>query len=337
MSIRTLSIDHFLACDFPLLDVRSPGEFDQGHIPTARNLPLFSNPERAKVGICYKQNGREAAVELGLQFVAPKMLEWVQQSKLFAPLRQVRLHCWRGGMRSGSMGFLLDTAGFEVILLEGGYKVFRRWVREVLSQSRPLTIVAGMTGTGKTDVLQALAQQGEQILDLEALANHRGSSYGHLGLPPQPTTEQFENTIAMEWVQFRSDRPVWIEAESKQVGTCRIPPELFTQMEQATVWELHRSLSERIESLVNLYGEAGEIALLEATERIRKRLGNQKTEAIKTAIRAGNLCLAIEMVLSYYDKTYHYDLERRSILRKTLDITGLDVHQVADRLRLGIE
>jgi tRNA 2-selenouridine synthase len=230
------------------------------------------------------------------------------------------------------MAFLLKTAGFQVWLLPGGYKRFRRWVREMLALPRRLLIVGGMTGTGKTEVLQALALRGEQVLDLEGIAHHRGSSYGHLNLShlrPQPTTEQFENTIALQWFQFQADRPVWIEAESKQVGTCRVPPELFQQMERAPIFELQRSPQERIQYLVDLYGTAGTEALLEATDRIRKRLGPEKTNRVKQAIEQGDLPTAIEGVLSYYDQTYRYDLNRRAVPRFPLEVTGSDGDAVA--------
>ncbi|MEY2976979.1 MAG: hypothetical protein RLZZ435_1118 [Cyanobacteriota bacterium] len=333
MSWNILEIDQFLNCDRPLLDVRSPGEFAQGHIPGAINLPLFTNAERAEVGTCYKHRGRDAAVELGLALVGTKLLEFVQLAKTQAPQRRVRLHCWRGGMRSESMAFLLNTAGFEVSLLRGGYKRFRRWVRDTLTFFRPIVIVGGMTGTGKTEALQALALRGEQILDLEGIAHHRGSSYGHLNLPPQPTTEQFENTIAWQWFQFQADRPVWIEAESKQVGTCRIPAELFQQMEQAPILELQRSLGERIQALLDLYGTAATPDLLKATDRIRKRLGFEKTVQIKGSIEQGHLAKAIEGILRYYDRTYTYDLERRSVSRIALEVSGQCGERVAQQLQ----
>lgn len=332
-----LDREEFLSSDRPLLDVRSPGEFAQGHIPGAINLPLFSNAERSQVGICYKHQGREAAVELGLALVGSKLVEFVQVAKTQAPDRQVLLHCWRGGMRSESMAFLLRTAGFQVDLLQGGYKGFRRWVRDILTVPRPIVMVGGMTGTGKTEALQGLARRGEQVLDLEGIAQHRGSSYGHLNLPPQPTTEQFENTIAVRWMQFQSDRPVWIEAESKQVGTCRIPPELFQQMERAPILELQRSLAERVHALRDLYGTADTEALLEATHRIRKRLGLEKTDRVKRAIEQGDLPTAIEGVLSYYDYTYRYDLQRRSVPRFPVEVTAKDRETIVSELQQKVK
>jgi tRNA 2-selenouridine synthase len=331
---RQSSIEQFLQDPLPVLDVRSPSEFDQGHIPGASNLPLFSNAERAAVGTCYKQQGREAAVDLGLQLVGPKLSELVAQARAIAPDRHVRLHCWRGGLRSSSVAWLLETAGFQVDVLNGGYKAFRRWVRRALAQPRPLLwVLGGMTGTGKTETLLALGDLGESIIDLEGLANHRGSSYGNLGLPPQPSTEHYENLLAMHWSALPGDRPVWIEAESFRVGTCRIPQELFRQMELAPVLELQRPLAERVAYLEALYGLAESASLIAATERIRKRLGGQRTQAAVDAIRAGDLKPAIETVLDYYDRTYRYDLDRRSVVRVPVEVTGRTPQQAAEELQ----
>ena len=303
----------FLAAPGILLDVRSPAEHTQGHIFSASGFPLFTDAERAEVGTCYKQQGRDAAVELGLAIVGPKLAQFVATAKALVPDRVVRLYCWRGGMRSGSMAWLLETAGFDVMLLEGGYKAFRHWVRSTLAIPKPILTLGGMTGTGKTAILNALADRGEQILDLEALANHRGSSYGSLGLPPQPSTEQFENLIAAAWASFDPQRPVWIEAESRQVGTCRVPAELFVPMMAAPVLQVERSRAERIALLLKDYGTADPDHLVAATERLRKRLGSDRTQEAVTFIRQGNLAAAIELVLDYYDKTYVYDLKRRDV------------------------
>ncbi|MEO0410134.1 MAG: tRNA 2-selenouridine(34) synthase MnmH, partial [Cyanobacteria bacterium P01_A01_bin.135] len=330
-----ISTPDFLQRPGPILDVRSPGEYAQGHLPGARSLPLFTDEERAEVGTCYKRQGRDAAVELGLALVGPKLVTFAQQAKAWAgeaeSCGQVRVHCWRGGMRSSSMAWLLETAGLSPVVLKGGYKAFRRWVRHSLSQQKPILTLGGMTGTGKTQVLTALAKQGEQVLDLEGLAHHRGSSYGSLGLPPQPTTEQFENRIAACWSSFTPQRPVWIEAESSRVGACRVPDELFTQMMQAPVVQITRSPAERIQLLTAEYGQADPEALIAATQRIRKRLGGQRTQEAIAAIEQGDLATAIGLVLFYYDKTYRYDLEQRQPPLHTLEVTGLDAQQAAQR------
>ncbi|MEM9165119.1 MAG: tRNA 2-selenouridine(34) synthase MnmH [Cyanobacteria bacterium P01_F01_bin.4] len=329
---KALTIEAFFNAPGVILDVRSPGEYEQGHLPGAVSLPLFSNQERAEVGTCYKQQGHDAAVELGLELVGPKMGSFVRQAKTLAPDQRVRVHCWRGGMRSGSMGWLLETAGFEVVILTGGYKAFRHWVRQMLAIPKLIIVLGGMTGTAKTNILHALTDYGQQVLDLEGLANHRGSSYGALGLPPQPSTEQFENLIAAQWQTFNPAQPVWIEAESHRVGTCCVPDELMQQMEQAHTLEITRPVSERLDLLVEIYGQADTTALVEATERVRKRLGGQRTQAAVEHIRGGNLRAAVEIVLTYYDRTYRYDLERRNLTIPQVEVTGLDADQCARHL-----
>jgi tRNA 2-selenouridine synthase len=315
-----------------MLDVRSPGEYDQGHIPAAINYPLFTNEERAQVGICYKQQGRDAAVELGFDLLGPKLGDLVRQAKAIAPDRVLRVHCWRGGMRSGGVAWGLQMAGFQVTTLEGGYKSFRRWARQIFSVPRQIIVLGGMTGTGKTPILHALADLGEQVLDLEGLANHRGSSFGSLDMPPQPSTEQFENLIGDRLSQLDPHRPVWIEAESKRVGTCRVPPELFQQMEAAPTLEVVRPLAERLDILVQVYGETSREGLIAATERIRKRLGGQRTQTAVELIRQNHPHEVCKIVLDYYDRTYRYDLERRQQVIPQIDITGQDPEAAAKLL-----
>jgi tRNA 2-selenouridine synthase len=329
-----LSADQFLANSNTamLLDTRSPGEYAAGHIPGAISFPLFTDDERAKVGICFKHSGQEAAIELGLDLVGPKLVSFVRQAKELVPDRLVRLHCWRGGMRSSSMAWLLETAGFQVQLLEGGYKTFRRWVRSTLATPKQILTLGGMTGTGKTTVLETLAAKGQQVLDLEHWASHRGSSYGALGLPPQPTQEQFDNCLGIAWAKLSADRPVWIEAESRRVGLCAVPDELFGPMMAAPIWQIERSRSERLDILTPIYGVLPTADLVAATQRIARKLGGEKTNRAIVQIEAGNLRPAIDLVLDYYDKCYQYDLDRRGVVVHPVEAIGLSDIQVADRL-----
>ena len=334
---QLLSITDFWQASGPILDVRSPGEYTQGHLPQAVSLPLFSDQERAQVGTCYKRQGKETAIELGLELVGPKMAGLVRQAKTLAPDRQVRVHCWRGGMRSGSVGWLLETSGLDVTLLAGGYKAFRQWVRATLATPRPMIVVGGMTGTGKTDILYALKDLGEQVLDLEGLANHRGSSYGALMLPPQPSTEQFENLIAEQWIRFEPQRPVWVEAESRRVGTCCVPVEIVTQMEAAPTLEVMRSEAERLEILVDVYGQAQTDELVAATERLQKRLGGLRTQQAIEHIKTGELAAATAIILTYYDRTYRHDLVRRGKQIPQVDVSGMSALQAAKWLRCQVD
>ena len=312
--------------------MRSPSEYEHGHIPGAIQFPLFNDEERAQVGTCYKEQGRDAAVELGFDIAGPKCGHFVRSAKALAPDRRLRVHCWRGGMRSGGIGWILEMAGFNVKVLDGGYKAYRRWTKGILAEPRPLIVLGGMTGTSKTQILHELAALGEPVLDLEALANHRGSSFGALMLPPQPSTEHYENLIAEQCIQLGTDRPIWVEAESRRVGTCRIPDELFLQMEAAPTLEVLRSLDERLDLLVDIYGEADTEQLIQATTRIRKRLGGQRTQAAVTAIEQGDLRTACKIILDYYDRTYRYDLERRNKTIPEVDLVGLSPADSARKL-----
>jgi tRNA 2-selenouridine synthase len=327
-----LTMPEFLHQSEVILDVRSPAEYRQAHLPGAISFPLFSDDERAKVGICYKHEGRDAAVELGFAIAGPKFAGFIEQAKHLAPQKQVRMYCWRGGMRSGAVAWVLEMAGFQVQLLVGGYKAFRRWALAQLEEPRTIFILGGMTGTGKTEVLHALAERGEQILDLEDLANHRGSSYGGLGMPPQPTQEQFENLVAMQWATLDPQRPVWIEAESKRVGIARIPEPIYQQMERSPVLELHRTHQERLDFLVKTYGVLDLDDLITATQRIRKRLGGLRTQQAVELLKERKFAEAFDLVLAYYDKTYRYDLERRDVPRFTVDAAGCDPQSSALRL-----
>ena len=236
-------------------------------------------------------------------------------------------------MRSGAVAWALGLAGFQVTTLAGGYKTYRRWVRDCLAQPRRVVVLGGMTGTAKTDILLAMAAQGQQVIDLEGLAHHRGSSYGSLDMPPQPSTEQFENLLAQQWAALRPERPLWLEAESRRIGTCRIPDEVFQQMEAAPTVEIVRAVAERVAVLVEIYGDSDPAAAIAATERIRKRLGGQRTQAAIAHIRAGDRHAACELLLDYYDRTYRYDLARREKQIPQIDVTGCDPAAAAERLQ----
>ncbi len=337
LPVSPVSIDEFLKASGPLLDVRSPSEYAQGHIPGAISFPLFSDQERAQVGTCYKQQGRNQAVELGFEIAGPKFADFIRQAKAISPDNKVRIHCWRGGMRSGAIAWVLNLAGFDTLTLQGGYKAFRQWVRRTVAIPKNIVLLGGMTGTAKTDILHALAQKGEQVLDLEGYASHRGSSFGAVCLPPQPSTEQFENLVASAWHRFDPQRPIWIEAESRRIGPCRIPPELFEQMEAAFALEITRPITERLALLVDIYGQADPDELIAATERIRKRLGGKRTQDAVALIQSGDLTTAFAILLTYYDRTYRYGLEQRERVVPEIDVSGLSAEQAAERLRISLQ
>jgi tRNA 2-selenouridine synthase len=303
----------FQALPYPILDVRAPIEFAQGHVPGALNLPLFTDEERARIGTTYKQVSQERAVHLGLEFFGPKMSAMVKQAQRLAQGKEVRLHCWRGGMRSGAVLWLLELAGFKVHLLDKGYKDYRRAVLASFDTPRDWRVLGGLTGSGKTDVLHQLAAppHNQLVLDLEGLAHHKGSAFGAIGQPAQPTQEQFENNLAAVLAELPTDAPIWVEDESRQIGRLTIPPALFAQLRTASRWVLEVPRAARVAKLAAEYGAEAPVELAAAIERLQKRLGGLATQQALDAVEAGNFPLMVELVLDYYDKTYTYGLAQR--------------------------
>lgn len=295
-----------------VIDVRSPAEYEHAHIPGAINVPLFNNEERAEVGTCYKKLGRDEAVRLGLKLIGPKLADFVEQADQIAPNRDVLVHCWRGGMRSGSFAWLLRTAGFQVRTLEGGYKAYRNHVLMAFEQPQNIVIVGGHTGSGKTDILKELATLGEQVIDLEAIAHHKGSSYGAIGQAPQPSSEHFENLLYHPWSQLDPTRRLWLEDESRHIGTCFIPLGIWQQMREASeIIFVDVPKDIRIQRLVREYAGFGQEVLQQATERIKKRLGGQHYKAAIEALGLGDYAAVADISLNYYDKAYLYGIAQR--------------------------
>ncbi len=329
-----LKIDDFLEGHGALLDVRTPSEFERGHIPGARNLPLFTDAERAEVGTLYKQHGRQRAMQRGLARVGPRLAALADQliaARSAAPHHPLRLHCWRGGLRSGSVAWLASTLDLPVVVLDGGYKAYRRWVLALMDRPWPLRLLGGRTGTGKTALLLALAARGVAVVDLEGLAHHRGSSFGGLGLPPQPSVEQFENRLAAALRRFATATELWLEAESAQVGRCRIPGGLWRRMTEAPVLEVRRPLQERLRHLVEIYGAQDPAALREATLRISKRLGPQRTAVAVEAIAQGQMERACAQMLDYYDRCYDRETAAHAE-RDAVELGELSAEDAADQL-----
>ena len=321
-----MKIEEFLSHAVPLLDVRSPAEFLQGHIPGAHSFPLFSDLERAEVGTLYKKAGKDAAVKLGLHMVGPKLASFVEQAEtLCCSKRAFQLYCWRGGMRSHSLAWLLQTAGFSCHVLTGGYKAFRHWTLDQFQKPYRLMVLGGLTGSGKTDLLHKLRQQNEQVIDLEALAQHRGSSFVHLGCPPQPSSEHFENTLAWQLSQLDLRLPIWIEDESRQIGTCHLPLALWTQMSGAVFMWIHSPIEDRVKRLLGSYGEYAPQAIIASVERLVRKLGAVRTQQVVHAIQNRAMESAVAMVLEYYDQTYTFACQRRKRPRLECHHTGTDL------------
>jgi len=312
--LKRLSASDFLemAQSAPVVDVRSPSEYRQGHIPGAVNLPLFSDEERAVVGTAFTRTGFDNAFYAGLDFTGPKLSFLVKEARRISAGRKLLVYCWRGGMRSGAMAWLFDFSGIETMVLEGGYKAYRRYIRESFSYGPEIILIGGMTGSGKTELLKHLADSGEQVIDLEALANHKGSAFGGLGELEQPSTEHFENMLAARWLSFVPDKPVWVEDESKNIGRVILPDTFIQRMGNAQVYCLEVTLESRLQRIANDYGTFDKNLLEERINKISKRLGGDKAKLAISHLRSGDLVEATRVILEYYDKAYLYDLSKKN-------------------------
>ena len=298
---------------YPIVDVRTAKEYNYGHIPGAVNIPLFTDEERAEVGTAYKKQGKQKAMLIGLEKVGPKMRIIAEQALEIAKDGKLLVHCWRGGMRSESMAWLFERVGIECQLLRGGYKAYRRYAKNELSSKANLIILSGSTGSGKTDVLKELQNLGEQIIDLEGIAHHKGSAFGAIGEKKQHSTEQFENNLHLAFSKLDLKKQIWVEDESKSIGKNFIPDEFFKQMRKAPVLKINIPKQERIKRLVKDYTFVDKEILIYHLNRIKKRLGPKETQMAIESVEKGEMAIAVDISLSFYDKAYAYGLSKRNI------------------------
>ncbi|MBK7970101.1 MAG: tRNA 2-selenouridine(34) synthase MnmH [Bacteroidetes bacterium] len=306
-----------------ILDTRSEAEYEHAHIPGSVNLPLLNNEERVVVGTLYKQEGREAAIDKGFEIVKPKSQLILERALQMAPEKELMLYCWRGGMRSNLMSSFLEINGFHTNILEGGYKAFRNWVIGINSTPRNVLVLGGGTGSGKTVVLKQLGTLGEQVLDLEELASHRGSAFGALGLPPQPSNEQFENLIAMQWSRFTNQKPIWIENESRSVGSCILPENIYSLIRTSTLIAIDIGIERRKQHILEEYGCYPAEQLIAMARKIEKRMGPQHLKSSIEFFQKGDINSCLDLVLEYYDKMYvHGNAKRAPDSIHTIDLTS---------------
>jgi tRNA 2-selenouridine synthase len=326
MAEVTLTLDNFwtLREQLPLVDARSEGEFAQSHILGAINIPILNNAERIQVGTLYKQAGPEKATLKGFELVGPRFHLIQREALRNFPNKKVMLYCWRGGMRSQILSWLLTQVGFEVYRLAGGYKTYRTFTFNEVRKPYPLLVLGGKTGAAKTVLLQKLKERGEQVVDLEGLANHKGSSFGAIGLPGQPTVEQFENLLAEQLRKIQPDRAIWVENESRRIGRIILPDPFFLQMTQSPRIEIEKTDTERIAHIAREYAGLDQVELTDAVLRLQKRLGGDRTNQAVEAIQANQPEIWIPILLQYYDKTYSYDLARHEVSKTIhLNLEGL--------------
>lgn len=348
VAIERLTIKDFLnkSKNRVLLDVRSPGEYNHAHIPSATSFPLFTDEERKVVGTTYKQKSREDAIKIGLDFFGPKMRKMVEEAESLVQSLEVKssnagnnaqaskevfVYCWRGGMRSAGIAWLLDLYGFKVYTLAGGYKAFRNYVLQTFQKPFQFKILGGYTGSGKTEVLNELEKNGETIIDLEKIASHKGSAFGSFRMPPQPKQEMFENLLAVELnakneqkdsfdlsLPFRGAGGIWLEDEAQRIGDLNLPNALWDNMRISPIFFLEIPFEERLNHIVAEYGECEKEKLIDSTKRISQRLGGLDTKNTIEFLENGEIKEAFRILLRYYDKRYSKGLHNRENISSLL-------------------
>ncbi|MBC7827477.1 MAG: tRNA 2-selenouridine(34) synthase MnmH [Chitinophagaceae bacterium] len=374
MPIEKIHIEQFteLADLCPVLDVRSPSEYNHAHIPGAFSLPLFTDEERKIVGTTYKQKSREAAIKTGLDLFGPKMRKMLEEAEAMVSnwksavsdsrtvdkiensqqldnrslptvrssltAKCVLVHCWRGGMRSAGVAWLLDLYGFKVYTLIGGYKAYRNHVLQTFNKSYNFNILGGYTGSGKTIVLKELEKSGEQMIDLEALASHKGSAFGAIAQPAQPSQEMFENLLGYElrkksavFANNASPGSIWLEDESQRIGLINAPQSFWEKMRRSPVYFMEIPFEKRLIYVVDCYGKLDKEKMVNAIIRIRKRLGGLETKTAINFLLENNIEECFRILLKYYDKYYLKGLNGREDLHTLINtIVCEDICAVAN-------
>jgi len=328
--MQRVAIDAFidLIPQLPVLDVRSPAEYKQAHIPGAYSLPLFTDEERKIVGTLYKQESREKAIKAGLDFFGVKMRPMVEAAEAILAKhygdtntdKRILVHCWRGGMRSAAVSWLLDLYGFKVMTLTGGYKGYRNWVFEQFQQSYTFHILGGYTGSGKTPTLHCMSARGLPTIDLEALARHKGSAFGGFD-HEQPRQEMFENLLANALYTTTKNNPgaaIWLEDESQRIGDLNLPGVIWEAMHDSKIYFLDIPFEQRLEHIVAGYAVYEKERLIDSIIRIRKRLGGLDTKNAIACLMDNDYTGSFAILLRYYDKFYTKSLHNRARLHELL-------------------
>ncbi len=330
-----ISLTDFLSLrqSLPVIDVRSEGEYAEGHISRALNIPLLTNAERTVVGTAYKQSGQREAIQEGFRLVGPRLNDMVLEAESVAIGKETLVYCWRGGMRSSNFASFIGMAGIRSHLLDGGYKTYRQSALEAFRKPLNLKSITGCTGSGKSDLLRELARKGEQVIDLEAMASHKGSAFGGLLQPPQPTTEQFQNDLYECLLSLDPQRPIWVEDESIAIGKIFLPHDFWVQLNTSPMIRIDVPKETRVLRLANEYGAADRTEFLAIMTKVSKKLGGQHFKAAAEKLQEGDMPGVIDILLTYYDKAYLNSMEKRiGQQRRSIPWDGKDLGSLALQL-----
>lgn len=339
MKSKSLPIFNFLkeSVGHIIIDVRAPIEFKKGHIANAINVPLFEDIERAEIGTLYKQQGKDIAVTRGLEIVSPKLVPFVNQVKKLSSSKKIFVYCFRGGMRSNSFAWLMNTSGLDATILEGGYKNYRNHVLNYFEREKKLVVLGGMTGSGKTDILKNIKHDNFQIIDLEALANHKGSAFGSINEEKQNPQQVFENNLFYALNLLDEDKHILVEDESQSIGFNKIPRGFWLQMKKAPIIKLEVPFELRVQKLVQDYTTTNIEALKICIKKIEQNLGTQNANLCLNYLDENNLTEVARLTLKYYDKAYSFTYNKKTsqqIIPLVLDTMNIEENTLKLKMAL---
>ena len=291
------------------IDTRTPKEFKEDHLPNAVNIPILSNEERAVVGTLYKQVSKETAIEKGIEFFSEKMPHFMKEISKYKD-KTLIIHCWRGGMRSRTVTALLESLNYNVFQLEGGYKAYRAFLREKIENynlKARIVLLCGMTGTGKTELLQ----QFKNSVDLEGLAQHRGSLYGGIGLNPV-NQKRFENLLWQKLETLKNEKYIIVEGESKRIGNCIIPAFFWKSMKKGIIVEVKRTIEKRANAIIKEYlkNTKNIEEIKKVTMSLQRNISKKDKENVVKLLDKKQYQQAVIILLEkYYDILYTHTLK----------------------------
>lgn len=341
MTVKEINVGDFLynSKNKLIIDVRAPIEFFKGHLPYAVNIPLFEDTERAEIGTLYKQQGKDTAVNRGLEIVSPKMTLFVDKVKKLSKDKKVYVYCFRGGMRSNSFAWLMNTSGLDACIMKGGYKAFRNYVLVDFEKERKIVLVGGKTGSGKTDILKKLNDLKVQTIDLEKIANHKGSAFGSINERKQDPQQVFEHEVFHQLSELNPDEFVLLEDEAQSIGYNKLPHGLWRQMEKSTIIKMEIPFELRVQKLVEDYSTVDIEALKKCVIKISQQLGSLNTKLCLQYLDEGNLHDVARLSLIYYDRAYEFSYQKKKqpivhLTSDTIDAktNALKVKQIIDTL-----
>lgn len=331
VSMPTISITDALKEEAIYIDVRSPGEYTEFHIPDAVNIPLFSNEERAQIGTIYKQIGQESAIQLGVQIFSKKLPDFYKVFKRIQSEnkhKKIIVYCWRGGMRSGTVVSFLGAIKVPLIQLEGGIRSYRKLIQAELESfakiKKPYIVLEGNTGTHKTDILLALQEENYPVIDLEGLAGHRGSTFGGIGLQPK-TQKQFERDLWLRLSELKDAQYYLIEAESKRVGRIIIPDFILEGKDKGTRIHIDSPIESRIKAICETYRFADyHEEFVKAVEIIKKRMNPDLYMQIMESLNNRQYEWFVKLLLEeYYDPKYNFAADQYETPIRYVTINGV--------------